>query len=66
MGYQLAGILGGALAPIISVALLDRFDTSVVVSVYAVAMLVVTIICVFVAPETSKTDLHADAAPVRR
>ena len=39
MGYQLAGILGGALAPIISVALLDRFDTSVVVSVYAVAML---------------------------
>ena len=34
MGYQLAGILGGALAPIISVALLDRFDTSLVVSVY--------------------------------
>ena len=32
MGYQLAGILGGALAPIISVALLDRFDTSLVVS----------------------------------
>ena len=46
MGYQLAGILGGALAPIISVALLDHFDTSVVVSVYVVAMLLVTIICV--------------------
>ena len=60
MGYQLAGILGGALAPIISVALLDRFDTSVVVSVYVVAMLLVTIICVFIAPETSKTDLHAE------
>ena len=40
MGYQLAGILGGALAPIISVALLDRFDTSLVVSVYVVLMLV--------------------------
>ena len=60
MGYQLAGILGGALAPIISVALLDRFDTSVVVSVYVLAILLVTIICVFLAPETSKTDLHAE------
>lgn len=58
MGYQLAGILGGALAPIISVALLNRFQTSVVVSVYALAMLLVTIICVFLAPETSKSDLH--------
>ena len=62
MGYQLAGILGGALAPIISVALLDRFDTSVFVSVYAVVMLGVTIICVFLAPETSRIDLHASDA----
>jgi metabolite-proton symporter len=63
MGYQLAGIVGGALAPIISVALLDRFDTSVAVSVYAAAMLLLTIISVFFAPETSKVDLHAaDAA----
>ena len=60
MGYQLAGIVGGALAPIISVALLDRFDTSVVVSVYAVVMLLVTIVCVLLAPETSKIDLQAD------
>ena len=62
MGYQLAGIFGGALAPIISVALLDRFDTSIAVSVYAVGMLIVTIICVLLAPETSKIDLHADPA----
>ena len=34
MGYQLAGIVGGALAPIISFALLGRFDTSIAVSVY--------------------------------
>jgi hypothetical protein len=60
MGYQLAGILDGALAPIISVALFDRFDTSVVVSVYAVAMLLVTIIGVFIAPEISKTDVHTE------
>ena len=60
MGYQLAGILGGALAPIISVALLDRFDTSVAVSVYAVAMIAITLTCVLLAPETSRIDLHAD------
>lgn len=64
MGYQIAGIFGGALAPIISVALLDHFDTSVVVSVYAAAMLVVTIVCVFVSPETSKADLQAEDAGV--
>ena len=65
MGYQLAGILGGALAPIISVALLDRFDTSIAVSIYAVAMLLVTITCVWIAPETSRIDLHDDPAEVR-
>jgi len=58
MGYQLAGILGGALAPIASVALLHHFDTSVVVSIYAVAMLLVTIGCVFIAPETADSDLR--------
>ena len=65
MGYQLAGILGGALAPIISVALLDRYDTSLVVSLYVVAMLVITIVCVLAAPETSKIDLHADPVDKR-
>jgi metabolite-proton symporter len=62
IGYQLAGILGGALAPIISVALLDRFDTSIAVSVYAVAMVAVTLVCVLLAPETSRLDLHDDPA----
>jgi metabolite-proton symporter len=65
MGYQLAGIIGGALAPIISVALLDRFDTSIAVSVYAVIMLLITIVCVLLAPETSKIDLHADPGQQR-
>ncbi|MGY1690690.1 MFS transporter [Geodermatophilus sp. SYSU D01105] len=62
MGYQLAGILGGALAPIISVALIDRFDTSVAVSLYVVGVLVLTAVCVLLAPETSRIDLHADPA----
>jgi metabolite-proton symporter len=60
MGYQLAGILGGALAPIISVALLDRFDTSLVVSLYVVLVLAVTTVCVLLSPETSRLDLRAE------
>jgi metabolite-proton symporter len=65
MGYQLAGIVGGALAPIISVALIDRYDTSLAVSAYVVAVLVLTTVCVLVAPETSRIDLHADPAAGR-
>jgi metabolite-proton symporter len=64
MGYQLAGIVGGALAPIIATALLDRYDTSVVVSAYVVVVLAVTALCVLVAPETSRLDLH-DVPPAR-
>jgi len=60
MGYQLAGIVGGALAPIVSVALLGRYGSSVAVSLYVLAMLVVTMLCVLAAPETSRIDLHAD------
>src|SRR3954466_3859762 len=62
MGYQLAGILGGALAPIISVALLDRYNTSLAVSLYVVVVLILTTVCVFLAPETARIDLHADPA----
>lgn len=62
MGYQLAGIVGGALAPIISTWLLDTYDSSMAVCAYVVAMLAVTVVCVLLAPETSKIDLNADPA----
>src|SRR3954454_6122090 len=60
LGYQIAGVLGGALAPIISIALLGRFDSWVAVAVYVGAMLVITIVSVFAAQETSTIDLHAE------
>jgi MFS family permease len=66
LGYQLAGVLGGALAPIISIALYKRFHTSAAVSVYVLAMLVVTIVAVLIAPETSKVDLHEEKAEERQ
>ncbi|TWF74927.1 metabolite-proton symporter [Pseudonocardia hierapolitana] len=62
MGYQLAGVIGGALAPIIATALLSRYDTSLVVSLYAVVVLAITIMCVVIARETAKADLDAEDA----
>jgi metabolite-proton symporter len=57
MGYQLAGVIGGALAPIIATALLGSFQSSVAVSVYSGAVLLVTIACVAIAKETARVDI---------
>jgi metabolite-proton symporter len=65
MGYQLAGVIGGALAPIIATALLSRYDTSLVVSLYAAVVLAITILCVVIARETAKADLDAEDAAFR-
>jgi metabolite-proton symporter len=65
MGYQLAGVVGGALAPIIATALLKTFDSSVVVSLYATVVLAVTVLCVLVAKETARTGLDAGDAAFR-
>jgi len=60
LGYQIAGVIGGALAPIISIALLKRFGSSVAVSLYVLAGLAITIASVLLAPETAHADLHAE------
>ena len=60
LGYQIAGVLGGALAPIISIALLGRFHTWLAISLYVSAMLLITIVAVFAAQETSTINLHAE------
>jgi MFS family permease len=66
LGYQIAGVLGGALAPIISIALLDRFDSPLPISVYVLAGLLVTIVSVWLAPETARIDLHQERPDERR
>jgi metabolite-proton symporter len=66
LGYQIAGVLGGALAPIISIALLDRFDSPLPVSLYVLAGLLVTIVSVWPAPETVRIDLHQERPDERR
>jgi MFS family permease len=63
LGYQLAGVLGGALAPIIAVALLDRFDSPLAVSLYVLGALLITITAVLIARETAAAALTAQQAP---
>lgn len=62
LGYQLAGIPGGALAPILSIALASHFGGTFAVSVYVFLAILVTVIALAFAPETSRMDL-SDAQP---
>ncbi|MCX5015539.1 MHS family MFS transporter [Streptomyces sp. NBC_00555] len=57
MGSQLASIIGGALAPIIAVALLDDYDSSLPISIYLAAAALVTSVTVLAARETRGRNL---------
>ncbi|MFC9817195.1 MFS transporter [Streptomyces virginiae] len=63
MGSQLASIIGGALAPIVAVALLKDYGSSVPVSVYLGAAAAVTTLTVLVAKETRGRSLAREHAP---
>ncbi|WP_281690637.1 MFS transporter [Pseudonocardia thermophila] len=60
IGYQLAGIAGGALAPIIATTLLAAYGSSIAVSIYVVVALAVTTLCVLLSRETAKIDIAAE------
>jgi metabolite-proton symporter len=69
MGYQLAGVLGGAIAPIVAIALVNATGTSYSVSLYVLAMIALTLIALAVAPETSERSLRSGSkvmAPATR
>ncbi|MEU7527836.1 MFS transporter [Saccharothrix sp. NPDC042600] len=57
IGYQLASIAAGALAPIIATALLRDFKSWVPIVFYVLAMCVITVIAVVVSRETRGTSL---------
>ena len=59
LGYQLASVLSGAVAPVVGVALLDRYGSTVPVSCYAAAMALPALLAVWRAPETRGADLAA-------
>ncbi|WP_139005279.1 fosfomycin efflux MFS transporter AbaF [Arthrobacter crystallopoietes] len=63
--YQFAPILAGSLAPLIAITLLERFDSSIPISLYLVAAAAISIVAVSFAKETrgkSLRDVDAEAA----
>lgn len=60
IGYQLASIVAGGIAPLIATALLDATGGSLAISIYVGLTCVVTMVAVFAAKETKGTSL-ADA-----
>jgi MFS family permease len=58
LGYQLASPLAGGLAPLISTALLERNDGQPwLVAIYMIAMCLVTLVSVWLAAETHRSEL---------
>jgi metabolite-proton symporter len=62
LGYQIAAVFAGGLAPIIMVSLLDWTDTSLSVSLYMFAMAVLTFFCVYLVTETYEDEMAEDVA----
>jgi len=62
VGYQLASILAGGLAPIIAVALYTGFGTGYAVAVYVTLASVITVLAVGTYSETKNRDLADDPA----
>ena len=56
LGYQLASVFAGGLAPFIGVALLSRYGYTAV-ALYMIGMAIVTIVAVYLATETYRRDL---------
>ncbi|MFI6386891.1 MFS transporter [Nonomuraea sp. NPDC050540] len=56
MGYQVAGIVGGALAPIIALKLFDTYKSTLAVSIYVVVALAITAIGLAIAPSAQDQD----------
>ncbi|WP_024876159.1 MFS transporter [Saccharomonospora piscinae] len=57
IGYQLASIVAGGIAPLIATALLDSFGSGLPISIYVASTCVVTLVAVYLAKETKGTSL---------
>jgi metabolite-proton symporter len=58
IGFQMAAVFGGAPAPLIAVPLVAAFGSSVPVSLYLSATLILIVVCVLAATETAHKDLR--------
>jgi MFS family permease len=58
VGYQLASIMAGALAPLIATALLQAYKSSFPIAVYVLITCVITVVAIAFAKETRGADLE--------
>ncbi|MFC4565418.1 MFS transporter [Nocardiopsis mangrovi] len=63
IGYQLASIAAGGVAPLIATALLAAYGSSLPIAVYVAAAGVLTLVAVFASRETRGSDLAAVGEP---
>jgi metabolite-proton symporter len=66
IGYQLASVAAGGLAPLISVALLSAFGTGYAIAAYVAVSAVITLVAVLSYRETRDRDLSDDDGFVHR
>ncbi|CCH29676.1 MFS transporter [Actinosynnema sp. NPDC047251] len=65
LGYQSATVVGGSLAPVVGVALLHRFPSTVPAALFLCATLACTVVAFLWAGETRQRDLRDIPAPSR-
>lgn len=58
VGYQLASIVAGALAPLIATALLQAYQSSFPIAIYVLITCVITVVAIALARETRGADLE--------
>lgn len=63
IGFQFAGVFGGALAPLIAVGLIDRFGSTLPVAIYLAVVCVLIAVAAAAARETAHINLSADDRP---
>lgn len=59
IGYQLGSVLAGAIAPFIGVALVERYGSTLPISLYCLALALPALIAAYLAKETVGVDLNA-------
>ena len=62
MGYQIASVFAGGLAPIIMVSLLEWTGTSASISLYIIVMAAITLLSVYLVTETFEDEMAEDQA----
>jgi MFS transporter, MHS family, shikimate and dehydroshikimate transport protein len=65
LGYQGGAIFGGALGPIVSVALFDATGTSMSIAIYVFAMAILSFACMYGLTDTRSVDIDEDTPLAR-